>query len=317
MIASDQAVIAYARSIQLEVHISTQVNITNIETVKFYALFADTVVLSRELSLLQIKNICDLIEKENVRGPSGRLIEVEIFVHGALCMAVSGKCYLSLHTANASANRGACVQNCRRSYTVIDNEDGHELTIENEYIMSAQDLCTIDILDKIVDAGVKVFKIEGRGKGADYVKTVVECYREAIDAYENGTYHQNKVADWMERLKKVYNRGFWNGYYLGQELGKWTDSPGSKATTKKIYLGKGVNYFDKIKVAEFKIEAFDLKIGDHVLITGPTTGAIETQITELHDKVGAVAIAKKGDNCAFKLEVPIRSSDKLYKIVNT
>ncbi|HQV78292.1 MAG TPA: peptidase U32 family protein [Chitinophagales bacterium] len=317
VIASDQAVIAYARSIQLEVHISTQVNITNIETVKFYALFADTVVLSRELSLLQIKNICDLIEKENVRGPSGRLIEVEIFVHGALCMAVSGKCYLSLHTANASANRGACVQNCRRSYTVIDNEDGHELTIENEYIMSAQDLCTIDILDKIVDAGVKVFKIEGRGKGADYVKTVVECYREAIDAYENGTYHQNKVADWMERLKKVYNRGFWNGYYLGQELGKWTDSPGSKATTKKIYLGKGVNYFDKIKVAEFKIEAFDLKIGDHVLITGPTTGAIETQITELHDKVGAVAIAKKGDNCAFKLEVPIRSSDKLYKIVNT
>ncbi len=317
VIASDQAVIAYARTIQLEVHISTQVNITNIETVKFYALFADTVVLSRELSLSQIKTICDLIEKENICGPSGKPIEVEIFVHGALCMAVSGKCYLSLHTANASANRGACVQNCRRSYTVIDNEDGHELAIENEYIMSAQDLCTIDILDKVIESGITVMKIEGRGKGADYVKTVVECYRAAIDAYYSGNYNQEKVKEWMERLQRVYNRGFWNGYYLGQELGKWTDSPGSKATTKKIYLGKGTNYFDKIKVAEFKIEAFDLKVGDQVLITGPTTGAVETQVTELHNNTGKVDSVKKGENCAFKLEVPIRSSDKLYKIVNT
>jgi putative protease len=316
VIASDQAVIAYARSIQMEVHISTQVNITNIETVKFYALFADTVVLSRELSLIQIKKICDQIEKEKICGPSGRLIEVEIFVHGALCMAVSGKCYLSLHTTNASANRGACVQNCRRSYKVVDNEDGHEFAIENEYIMSAQDLCTIDFLDQVIDSGVKVMKIEGRGKGADYVKTTVECYREAIEAYYDNTYTKEKTVEWMERLERVFNRGFWSGYYLGQELGQWNDAPGSKATTRKIYLGKGTNYFDKIKVAEFKIESFDLNVGDSVLITGPTTGAIETVVTELHTSNGAVETAKKGEHCAFKLDTPIRSSDKLYKIVN-
>ncbi|HOU47188.1 MAG TPA: peptidase U32 family protein [Chitinophagales bacterium] len=316
VIASDQAVIAYARSIQMEVHISTQVNITNIETVKFYALFADTMVLSRELSLIQVKKICDQIEKENVCGPSGRLIEIEIFVHGALCMAVSGKCYLSLHTTNASANRGACVQNCRRSYKVIDQEEGHEFAIENEYIMSAQDLCTIDFIDQVIDSGVKVMKIEGRGKGADYVKTTVECYREAIDAYYENTYTKEKVAEWMERLERVFNRGFWSGYYLGQELGQWNDSPGSKATTRKIYLGKGTNYFDKIKVAEFKLESFDLNVGDTVLITGPTTGAIETVVEELHTSNGAVETAKKGENCAFKLDTPIRTSDKLYKIVN-
>ncbi len=316
VIASDQAVIAYARSIQLEVHISTQVNVTNIETVKFYALFADTMVLSRELSLIQVKKICDQIEKENICGPSGKLIEIEIFVHGALCMAVSGKCYLSLHTANASANRGACVQNCRRSYTVIDNEDGHELAIDNEYIMSAQDLCTIDFLDKVIESGVKVMKIEGRGKGADYVKTTVECYREAVDAYYNNTYTKEKIADWMERLQRVYNRGFWSGYYLGKELGEWNDSPGSKATTRKIYLGKGNNYFDNIRVAEFKLESFELSVGDTVLITGPTTGAIETTITELHTSAGPVQTAKKGENCAFRLDASIRTSDKLYKIVN-
>ncbi len=315
VIASDQAVIAYARGIALEVHISTQVNITNIETVKFYALFADTVVLSRELSLIQIKKICDQIAKENICGPSGKLIEVEIFVHGALCMAVSGKCYLSLHTANASANRGACVQNCRRSYTVIDNEDGHELAIDNEYIMSAQDLCTIDFLDKVIVSGVKVMKIEGRGKGADYVKTTVECYREAIDAFYEGTYSAEKTDNWMRRLKQVYNRGFWSGYYLGQKLGEWNDAPGSKATTRKIYIGKGEHYFDKIQVAEFKLESYDLNVGDKVLITGPTTGAIETTIDELHTHAGAVQSAKKGENCAFKLTTPIRTSDKLYKIV--
>ncbi len=315
VIASDQAVIAYARGIGLEVHISTQVNITNIETVKFYALFADTVVLSRELSLIQIKKICDQIAKENICGPSGKLIEVEIFVHGALCMAVSGKCYLSLHTANASANRGACVQNCRRSYTVIDNEDGHELAIDNEYIMSAQDLCTIDFLDKVIESGVKVMKIEGRGKGADYVKTTVECYREAIHAFYDGTYSAEKTEDWMRRLKQVYNRGFWSGYYLGQKLGEWNDAPGSKATTRKIYIGKGEHYFDKIQVAEFKLESYDLNVGDKVLITGPTTGAIETTIEELHTHAGAVQSARKGENCAFKLTTPIRTSDKLYKIV--
>ena len=315
VIASDQAVIAYARGIGLEVHISTQVNITNIETVKFYALFADTVVLSRELSLIQIKKICDQIAKENICGPSGKLIEVEIFVHGALCMAVSGKCYLSLHTVNASANRGACVQNCRRSYTVIDNEDGHELAIDNEYIMLAQDLCTIDFLDKVIESGVKVMKIEGRGKGADYVKTTVECYREAIDAFYAGTYSAEKTDNWMRRLKQVYNRGFWSGYYLGQKLGEWNDAPGSKATTRKIYIGKGEHYFDKIQVAEFKLESYDLNVGDKVLITGPTTGAIETTIHELHTHAGAVQSAKKGENCAFKLTTPIRTSDKLYKIV--
>lgn len=316
VIAADQAVIAYARSINLEVHISTQVNVTNIETVKFYALFADTIVLSRELSLIQVKKITDLIEKEQIKGPSGRLIEIEIFGHGALCMAVSGKCYLSLHTANASANRGACVQNCRRSYKVIDNEDGHELEIDNEYIMSAQDLCTIDFLDQVLDAGVIVLKIEGRGKGADYVKTTVECYREAIDSYQAGTYTKEKVAVWMERLKSVYNRGFWSGYYLGQRLGEWNDAPGSKATTKKIFLGKGVHYFDKIKVAEFKLESYELSVGDKILITGPTTGAIETTIEELHNDKGAVNTAKKGESCAFKLDTPIRTSDKLYKIVD-
>jgi putative protease len=200
---------------------------------------------------------------------------------------------------------------------VIDNEDGHELAIDNEYIMSAQDLCTIDFLDKIIECGVKVMKIEGRGKGADYVKTTVECYREAIDAYYQNAYTQEKVDDWMERLKRVYNRGFWSGYYLGQELGEWNNIPGSKATTKKIYLGKGTNYFDKIQVAEFKLESYELSVGDNVLITGPTTGAIETTITELHIGSGAVQTAKKGENCAFKLNTPIRSSDKLYKIVNS
>lgn len=315
VIASDQAVIAYARSIQLEVHISTQVNVTNIETVRFYSLFADTIVLSRELSLIQVKKITDQIKKENICGPSGRLIEIEIFVHGALCMAVSGKCYLSLHTQNASANRGACVQNCRRTYTVIDNEDGHELAIDNEYIMSAKDLCTIDFLDQVLDAGVKVLKIEGRGKGADYVKTTVECYREAIDSYENGTYTKEKVQDWLARLERVYNRGFWSGYYLGQELGEWNDTAGSKATTRKLYLGKGHHYYDKIKVAEFKLESYSLAVGDNVLITGPTTGAVETTVLELHTAEGAVTEARKGDLCAFKLEVAIRPSDKLYKIV--
>lgn len=316
VIAADQAVIAYARSINLEVHISTQVNVTNIETVKFYALFADTVVLSRELSLIQVRKITDLIEKEQIKGPSGRLVEIEIFGHGALCMAVSGKCYLSLHTENASANRGACVQNCRRSYKVIDQEAGHEFAIENEYIMSAQDLCTIDFLDKVLDAGVTVLKIEGRGKGADYVKTTVECYREAIDSYQEGTYTREKVAGWMERLKSVYNRGFWSGYYLGQKLGEWNDGPGSKATTKKIFLGKGVHYFDKIQVAEFKLESYELSVGDKILITGPTTGAFETTITELHNNQGKVDVVRKGESCAFKLDTPIRTSDKLYKIVD-
>jgi len=317
VIASDQAVIAMARSLGIEVHISTQVNITNIETVRFYAMFADTIVLSRELSLSQVRHITDAIRKEQICGPSGRLVEIEIFVHGALCMAVSGKCYLSLHSDNSSANRGACVQNCRRSYKVIDQESGNELAIENEYIMSAQDLCTIDFLDQVIDAGVTVMKIEGRGKGADYVKTTVECYREAIDSYYEGTYTREKVDNWMTRLREVYNRGFWSGYYLGQKLGQWNDSAGSKATTRKVYLGKGQHYYDKIQVAEFKIEAYTLTVGDRILVTGPTTGAVEAVVEELHTDNGPAKEAGKGQNCSFKLSVPIRQSDKLYKIIPT
>lgn len=316
VIASDQAVIAYARTLNMEVHISTQLNITNLETVRFYSLFADVMVLSRELSLRQVKAICDGIKKENITGPSGNLIEIEVFAHGALCMAVSGKCYLSLHTQNASANRGACLQNCRRKYKVIDIEDGHELEIDNEYIMSPKDLCTIDFLDQLIETGVRVLKIEGRGKSPDYVKTVTQCYREAIDSYYNQTYSAEKSAEWMKRMEEVYNRGFWGGYLFGQELGEWTDASGSKATTRKIYLGKGNHYYPKAKVAEFKIESYPLRIGDRVMIIGKNFGVIETVIESLHvNETGAAEVAEKGDLCAFPLDVAIHHTDKLYKIV--
>ncbi len=316
IIAADQAVIAYARSVQMEVHISTQVNVTNIETVKFYALFADTIVLARELSLTQVKKITDTIKAEQIKGPSGRLIEIEIFVHGALCMAVSGKCYLSLHTHNASANRGACIQNCRRTYKVTDQEEGHEFAIENEYIMSAQDLCTIDFLDDVLKSGVTVLKIEGRGKGPEYVKTVTSCYRQAADSYFAGTYTKEQALQWKEKMENVYNRGFWSGYYLGQQLGEWANTSGSKAKLRKVYLGKGNNYFSKIGVAEFQIETNSLKIGDSILVTGPTTGVIESVVEELHTTNGPVHEVVKGDLCAIKLETPIRKSDKLYKLVS-
>lgn len=316
IIASDQAVISCCHSAKMEVHISTQVNITNAETVKFYAAFADTVVLARELSLVQIKKIADSIKKEQIKGPSGRLVELEIFVHGALCMAVSGKCYLSLHTHNASANRGACLQNCRRTYTVTDNEDGHVLEIENEYIMSPKDLCTIDFIDQIMDAGVSILKIEGRGKGPEYAKTVTRCYREAADAYLNGTYSADKIQEWKARLDNVFNRGFWSGYYLGQHLGEWTDTSGSKAKLKKVYIGKGSKYYSKIAVAEFKMESHQLQVGDKVLITGPTTGVVESTVEELHNGSGPVQVVTKGDICCFKLDTPIRPSDKLYKLVS-
>lgn len=316
VIASDQAVISYARSVNMEVHISTQLNVTNIETVKFYAHFADTIVLARELSLTQVKRIVDAIEREQIKGPSGRLVEIEIFVHGALCMAVSGKCYLSLHSHNSSANRGACVQNCRRTYTVIDNEEGHEMQIENEYIMSAKDLCTIDFLDEVIASGVAVLKIEGRGKGPDYVKTVTRCYRNAVDAIEAGTYTNEKAMEWKAEMENVFNRGFWSGYYLGQKIGEWTDTSGSKARVKKVYIGRGNNYFSKIGVAEFLVETHTLKKGDKVLITGPTTGAIEMTIEELHTDHGPVEEANKGERCAFKFDLPVRKSDKLYKLVS-
>jgi U32 family peptidase len=315
IIASDQAVINYAKTSGVEVHISTQLNVTNIETVKFYALFADVMVLSRELSLRQVKKICDAIIKEDVRGPAGELIEVEIFGHGALCMAVSGKCYLSLHTENSSANRGACIQNCRRKYRVIDIEDGHELEIDNEFIMSPKDLCTVDFLDQVIDTGVKVLKIEGRGRAADYVATVIKTYREAIDAYYDDKYTKEAVAGWMNTLNKVYNRGFWSGYYLGQKLGEWSKSPGSQATQKKVYLGKGLHYFPKSKIAHFKIESQSVKIGDQILITGPTTGVIETELQSLRVNEKEVAEAKRGEEITFPLDKIIRSSDKIYKLV--
>jgi putative protease len=315
IIASDQAVIGYARSQNVEVHISTQVNVTNIETVRFYSLFADVMVLSRELSLRQIKTICEGVEKENICGPNGKLVEIEVFAHGALCMAVSGKCYLSLHTQNSSANRGACNQNCRKQYKVIDLEDGHELEIDNEYIMSPKDLCTINFLDELIDSGISVLKIEGRGRAPEYVATVIKCYREAIDAVQEGKYTQEKVADWMARLETVYNRGFWGGYYLGQELGEWTNKSGSSATQKKIYIGKGEHYFPKPKIGQFKLESHSLKIGDKILVTGPTTGAKETLVTNLMADDQQVEEAFKGQEITFPLDFKIRSSDKLYKLV--
>ncbi len=316
IIAADQAVISYAFSQGVEVHISTQANITNVETVSFYAHFADVMVLSRELSLNQIKQICKAIEKQQIKGPLGKLIDIEVFAHGALCMAVSGKCHLSLHTQNASANRGVCVQNCRRKYKVIDIEDGHELEIDNEYIMSAKDLCTIDFMDQLLDTGIKVLKIEGRGKAADYVKTVTRCYREAIDSYYENTYTPEKIAGWMGRLHNVYNRGFWSGYYLGREIGEWANSAGSQAHTRKIYIGKATNYYSRTGIAEFLLEAYSLKVGQQVMITGPTTGVIETTIETLHvNDDGAKEMAEKGEYCSFKTGTQVRNSDKLYKIV--
>jgi putative protease len=318
VIAMDQAVIAYARQIGMEVHISTQINITNIETVKFYAMFADTMVMSRELSLNQVKKICAQIEKEQIKGPSGRLVEVEIFGHGALCMAVSGKCYLSLHSHNSSANRGACKQNCRKKYTVIDQESGFEIEIDNEYMMSPKDLCTIDFLDQLIDTGVKVLKIEGRGRAPEYVATVTKCYREAIDAVADGTFSKEKVADWMQRLETVYNRGFWSGYYLGQQLGEWSDNPGSNATQKKVYIGKGQHFYPKTNIAEFLIEAYDLEVGDKVLIQGPTTGSQEMVVEEMVvDKKEGATKAMKSDVITFKTDFRVRPSDKLYKVVQS
>lgn len=315
VIAMDQAVIAIAREFDMEVHISTQINITNLETVKFYAMFADTMVLSRELSLRQVKHITEQIEREQIKGPSGRLVEIEIFGHGALCMAVSGKCYMSLHAYNSSANRGACKQNCRKKYTVVDQETGIEMELDNEYIMSPKDLCTIDFLDQVADAGIKVLKIEGRGRAPEYVAKVIKCYREAIDSLENNTYSKEQVISWMQELEKVYNRGFWSGYYLGQKLGEWSKGSGSHATQKKVYVGKGVHYFPKAKIGEFKIEAYDVSLGDTILITGPTTGAKEFELKEMLVNDKPQEKGTKGDAITIPLDFRVRPSDKLYKIV--
>ncbi|AVR47349.1 collagenase-like protease [Christiangramia fulva] len=315
VIAMDQAVIAYARQVGMEIHISTQINITNIETVRFYSLFADTMVMSRELSLRQVKKICEQIEKDQIKGPSGKLVEIEIFGHGALCMAVSGKCYLSLHSHNSSANRGACKQNCRKKYTVIDQESGFEIELDNEYMMSPKDLCTLDFLDQVIETGAKVLKIEGRGRAPEYVATVIKTYREAIDAFYDGTYSEEKVTTWMKELEKVYNRGFWSGYYLGQKLGEWSDGSGSHATQKKVYIGKGAHYFPKTGIGEFKIEAYDIKVGDRLLVTGPTTGVKEFDLQELMVEEKISEKATKGDSCTIPLDFRLRLSDKLYKIV--
>jgi U32 family peptidase len=317
VIASDQAVIMSAKTMGIEVHISTQLNVTNIETVKFYSLFADTIVLSRELSLRQVKKITEDIVKEQIKGPSGNLVEIEIFGHGALCMAVSGKCYLSLHSHNSSANRGACKQNCRKKYTVIDQESGFEIEMDNEYMMSPKDLCTIDFLDQVIDSGIKVLKIEGRGRAADYVATVIKTYREAIDAFYEETFTKEKITVWMEALETVYNRGFWSGYYLGQKLGEWSDNPGSSATQKKVYVGKGMHYFPKSNIAEFRIEAYDIKKGDKILITGPSTGAQELILEDMFINDVASEKATKGDSCTLKVPFRVRLSDKMYKIVES
>ncbi len=316
IIASDHSVIAYARSVGMEVHMSTQTNITNLEAVKFYAAFADVMVTARELSLDKVKAITDGIEKENICGPGGEKIKIEVFVHGALCMAVSGKCYLSLDNMNYSANRGACMQLCRRSYQVKDKDTGLELEVDNEYIMSPKDLKTIDFLDKILDAGVKVLKIEGRGRSPEYVKTVTRCYREAADACLSGTFSKEKANLWNEQLEKVYNRGFWDGYYLGRKLGEWSEQYGSQASKKKIYVGKVTNYFTRIGVAEVLVEATTLESGDDIYIIGPTTGLVENRVEEIRVDEKKTQMAKQGEVCSIPIQAFLRRSDKLYKIVD-
>ncbi|MCG8573402.1 MAG: U32 family peptidase [Flavobacteriales bacterium] len=317
IIASDHAVMSYCKSIGMPLHISTQANVTNIETVEFYSAFANVMVLSRELSLRQVAEISREIERRQIKGPSGELVKLEVFAHGALCMAVSGKCYLSLHSNNASANRGACIQNCRKEYIVTDKEDGVELEIDNEYIMSAKDLCTIGFLDKIINSGVSILKIEGRGRAADYVDTVVRCYKEAIEAIQDGSYSAEKIESWTERLSTVYNRGFWDGYYLGRKMGEWNDSYGSKATEKKLFLGKGVKYYGKVKVGEFKMESHSLKKGDKILITGPNIGAYKTEVDEIRVDEVSVDTVEKGEVFSMKIDEIIRPSSKLYKIISS
>lgn len=316
IIASDMAAIMIARRLGVEVHISTQLNITNIEALKFYAQYADVVVLAREMNLGRVWEINRQINEEQIKGPKGELIRLEMFVHGALCMATSGKCYLSLHEMNASANRGSCMQVCRRGYRVTDLETGREMEIENEYIMSPKDLKTIHFLNKILDAGVSVLKIEGRARSAEYVKTVTECYREAAEAYTEGNFNDEKIEDWNQRLSSVFNRGFWDGYYLGQRLGEWSHNYGSQATKRKVYIGKNMNYFSNLKVAEFKIETQDLKVGDQVLIIGPTTGVIETTVKEIRVDLETVEVASKGTRCSIVVDQKVRKADKLYKVVD-
>ena len=312
IIATDQSVLRYCRDAGLRVHLSTQLNVSNTESLKFYSSWADVVVLARELNLEQVKEISEAIELEGIVGPAGKPVRLEMFVHGALCMAISGKCYLSLHEHNHSANRGGCFQVCRRGYTVKDKDREIELDIDNEYIMSPKDLKTIHFLNKILDSGVQILKIEGRARAPEYVKTVSSCYNEALNAWIDGSFTREKIEGWDERLKGEFNRGFWDGYYLGQRLGEWSEVYGSQATRRKRYLGKGSNYFDRIGVAEMLIETGELKVGDLVLISGPTTGVIETTIEELRVDEKVVDVARKGEKCSFPLDKVIRRSDKIF-----
>lgn len=317
VIAADLAVISYARSINLEVHLSTQCNITNREAVKFFSQFADVIVTARELSLDKVKDITTWIKENNIKGPSGRTLEIECFVHGALCMAVSGKCYISLDNANQSANRGACLQFCRRPYKVTDLDGGTELMIDNQYIMSPKDLKTLNFLDKVLDAGVRVLKIEGRGRSPEYVKVVTRVYKEASQAWLNGEWSEDKLEKWNEDLKKVYNRGFWDGYYLGQRVGEWTKKYGSQATTKKTFIGTVTNYFKNISVAEIKIETGELKVGDNIYIMGTTTGVYEDTVEEIRVDLKPTEKTIKGEFCSIATKGVVRRGDKLYLVEST
>ena len=315
VIASDVAVLVYCRQVGVEVHLSTQLNITNVESLKFYAQFADVTVLARELNMTQVKYIYDEITNQNICGPMGKPVRIEMFCHGALCMAVSGKCYMSLHEANRSANRGQCVQICRRSYTATDNETGHQLEIDNKYLMSPKDLKTVRFIDKMIDAGVRVFKIEGRARGPEYVYTVVSCYREAIQAVLEGTFTEEKKDKWDERLATVFNRGFWDGYYQGQTMGEWNKNYGSLATEKKVLVGKVTKYFSKIGVAEIAVEAASFKKGDKLLITGTTTGAMYLDAKEIRYDLGAVEEAEQGWRVSIPVPDKVRPNDKFFKLV--
>lgn len=312
VIASDMAAITYARELGIEVHISTQLSISNSQSLKFYAQYADVIVLARELNLGQVKEIKATIDREQIKGPSGRLLEIEMFCHGALCMAISGKCYLSLHEYGASANRGSCYQLCRRGYSVTDLETGNTLEIDNKYIMSPKDLCTIEFMDKIIDAGVTVFKIEGRARSAEYVKTVARCYRDAADAVLAGKYTPEYAAELKERLATVFNRGFWDGYYQGARLGQWSEVYGNKATKSKKYIGKVTNYFSNIGVAEILIETGSISVGDNVIIIGPSTGVVEVTVEEIRVDLKSTESAVKGEYCSIAVPEKLRRSDKLY-----
>ena len=317
VIASDVAVMQYCREVGQEVHLSTQLNISNIEALKFYAQFADVVVLARELNMDQVADIYRQVEEQHICGPSGQLIRIEMFCHGALCMAVSGKCYMSLDAANRSANRGECIQICRRSYTVTDNETGYQLEIDNKYVMSPKDLKTVRFIDRLMTSGVRVFKIEGRARGPEYVYTVVKCYKEAIQAVIDGTFTEEKKDEWDKRLATVFNRGFWDGYYQGQKMGEWNKNYGSNATERKVYVGKGTKYYSKLGVAEFSVEATTFKVGDRLLITGPTTGVIYVTADEIHDDNGPVEVAQQGTRVSIAVPEKVRPSDKLFLLVNS